>query len=128
MGARRCRGTGRGESPDAKEEMAAGTPGGDPGGGGGVLLAESRDSRARRWRGSAAHCLEAGPASTGKLGLLGQTKTPRTRLLKAHDGLRMEKFCVGCRPRESTGILCGDLGFQTRPESEASQDFSSSGC
>ena len=42
--------------------------GGDPGGGG-VLLAESHDSRARRGRGSAARCLEAEPASMGKLGL-----------------------------------------------------------
>jgi len=81
---------GRGESPDAKEELAAGTPEG----GGGVLLAESRDSRARRGRGSAARYLEAGPASTGKLGLLGSKKIPPTRLPKAHDG----------RPRESTGI------------------------
>ena len=31
MGARRCRGTGRGKSTDAKEELAAGTPEGEAG-------------------------------------------------------------------------------------------------
>ena len=42
--------------------------------GSGVLLTESRDSRARRGRGSAARYLKAGPASTGKLGLPGSKK------------------------------------------------------
>lgn len=56
--------------------------GGDPGGGGGVLLAESHDSRVRRGRGSAARCLEAGPASTGKLGLPGP-KNPTHKASKS---------------------------------------------
>jgi len=57
VGARRCRGTGRAESPDAKEEMAAGTPGGDPAAAAAAfsarphILAES--PRARRGRGAA---------------------------------------------------------------------------
>jgi len=55
--------------------------GGDPGGGG-VLLAESHDSRVRRGRGSAARCLEAGPASTGPLGLPGP-KNPTHKASKS---------------------------------------------
>ena len=110
MGARRCRGPGREESLDAKEEMAVGTPGGDPGGGGGVLRSTSRPrgvAPSETREGSGARCLEAGPASTGKLGLPGPKKTPRTRLSKTHDGLRVEEFRAGCRRRESTGSQRG---------------------
>ena len=43
----------------------------------------------------------------GEIGLTRAKKTPRTRLPKAHDGLRVEEFRAGCRRRESTGFPAG---------------------
>jgi len=87
--------------------------GGDPGGGG-VLLAESRDSRARRGRGSAARCLEAGPASTGKLGLPGPKKPHAQGFQKRMMGFAW-KNSARAADAGNRRVPSGDLGFQTRP-------------
>ena len=94
---------GRGESPDAKEELAAGTPEG----GGGVLLAESRDSRARRGRGSTACCLEVGPASTGKLSLPEPKKPHAQGFQKRMMGFAWKKSAWAADPGNRRGSLWG---------------------
>jgi len=118
LGARRCEGTGRGESPDAKEEMAAGTPGGDSGGGGGGVLRSTSRPRgvapSETREGSGARCLEAGPSSTGKLGLPGPKKPHAQGFQKRMMGFTW-KNSGRAADAGNRRVPSGDLGFQTRP-------------
>jgi hypothetical protein len=124
LGARRCEGTGRGESPDAKEETA-GTPAeeklssqgwrrrssaGDGAGGGGTSASAprgvERETRDGRTGGLLPDVRRPGLIPRGYRTHPGR-KSQCSRLPKSHVGLRVEGFRVGCRPREMTGIPAG---------------------
>ena len=118
LGARRCEGTGRGKSPDAKEE-AAGTPAEEKL----RLISSSNFATTRRhFRFDLAESSERdeGRPDGGLLpdvrrpGLIPRgyrahpgRKSQCSRLPKSHVGLHVQGFRVGCGPREMTGIPAG---------------------
>ena len=125
MGARRCEGTGRGESPDAKEETA-GTPAEEKLSSQGWRRRSSAGAGARRHFRFGASRSRARDEATrdGRTGgLLPDVRRPGliprgyrahsgrksqcSKLPKSHVGLHVEGFRVGCRPREMTGIPAG---------------------